>query len=79
MRKFANNEKINGEMAVRGMSDKAQEFYAGTDMADVWEYEEDGVKMYALDLGDGIKEGLTIKSIEETFEELKDMEDGDVW
>ena len=47
MRKFTNSQKVAGEMAVRGLSDKAAEFYSGADPLDVFEYEEDGKKLYA--------------------------------
>lgn len=36
MRKFANSQKVAGEMAVSCLSDKAAEFYNGADPLDVF-------------------------------------------
>ena len=38
MRRFTNQEKIDGEMAVREMSEKAKRFYNGTDLIAVYKY-----------------------------------------
>ena len=72
MRKFNNSEKVAGEMAVRGLSDKAQEFYSGADPLDVFEYEEDGAKLYAYSGAFGERDGLTIEERERDFEEMQE-------
>lgn len=71
MRKFNNSEKVAGEMAVRGLSDKAAEFYSGADPLDVFEYEEDGAKLYAYSGAFGERDGLTFEELEKDFEEMQ--------
>ena len=48
MRKLTIKEKTNGELAVRGLSEKAHEMYSGTDPLTIAEYEEDGKKTIFL-------------------------------
>ena len=64
MRKFNNSEKLAGEMATRILSDKAAEFYNGADPLDVFEYEEDGKKMYAYSGAFGDRDGMTFEELE---------------
>ena len=71
MRKFTNSQKVAGEMAVRGLSDKAAEFYNGADPLDVFEYEEDGSKLYAYSGAFGERDGLTFEELERDFEEMQ--------
>lgn len=71
MRKFNNSEKVAGEMAVRSLSDKAAEFYNGADPLDVFEYEEDGAKLYAYSGAFGERDGLTFEELEKEFEEMQ--------
>ena len=72
MRKFNNSEKVAGEMAIRGLSDKAAEFYNGADPLDVFEYEEDGAKLYAYSGAFGERDGMTFEELERDFEEMQD-------
>lgn len=72
MKKFTNSQKVAGEMAVRSLSDKASEFYSGADPLDVFEYEEDGAKLYAYSGAFGERDGLTFEELEKDFEEMQD-------
>lgn len=72
MRKFNNSEKLAGEMAIRSLSNKAAEFYNGTDPLDVFEYEEDGNKLYAYSGAFGERDGMTFEELERAFEEMQD-------
>lgn len=72
MRNFTNSQKVAGEMAVRGLSDKASEFYNGADPLDVFEYEEDGAKLYAYSGAFGERDGLTFEELEREFEEMQE-------
>lgn len=66
----------NGSLAVRDMSDKAQEYFFGTDTVAVYEYKaydeetEQYVKLYAVDYGDGLHTNLTFEEVQRDFEEL---------
>lgn len=66
----------NGSLAVGGMSDKAQEYFFGTDTVAVYEYKaydaetEQYVKLYAVDYGDGLQTNLTFEKVQRDFEEL---------
>lgn len=73
MRKFNNSEKLAGEMAIRSLSDKAAEFYNGADPLDVFEYEEDGAKLYAYSGAFGERDGMTFEELERDFEEMYEM------
>lgn len=66
--KYTNEMKINGEMAVRGLSGKAQKFYGETDPMNVYAY--DG--LYAYNGCMGSAEGLTLEQLERAFEEMYD-------
>lgn len=72
MREFNNSEKVAGEMATRSLSDKAAEFYNGTDPLDVFEYEENGAKLYAYSGAFGERDGMTFEELERDFEEMQD-------
>ena len=71
MKKFTNSQKVAGEMAVRSLSDKASEFYNGAEPLDVFEYEEDGAKLYAYSGAFGERDGLTFEELERDFEEMQ--------
>lgn len=73
MRKFYNSEKVAGKMATRSLSDKAAEFYNGTDPLDVFEYEENGAKLYAYSGAFGERDGMTFEELESDFEEMYKM------
>lgn len=73
MRKFNNSEKLAGEMAIRSLSDKAAEFYNGADPLDVFEYEEDGNKLYAYSGAFGERDDMTFEELERDFEEMQKM------
>ena len=63
----------NGELAIRSLSDKAAEFYNGTDPLDVFEYEKDGAKLYAYTGAFGERDGMTFEELERVFEEMYKM------
>lgn len=73
MKKFNNSQKLAGEMAIRSLSDKAAEFYNGADPLDVFEYEEDGAKLYAYTGAFGKRDGMTFEELESDFEEMYKM------
>lgn len=77
MRKFTISEKRAGEMAVRKMSDKAQNFYSGTDPLNVYEYEQDEKALYAYDGCLGETSGMTFEELEKEFESLQDEIDAE--
>lgn len=60
-------------MAIRSLSDKAAEFYNGADPLDVFEYEEDGAKLYAYTGAFGERDGMTFEELESDFEEMYKM------
>ena len=65
-------------VSIRSLSDKAAEFYNGADPLDVFEYEEDGSKLYAYYGAFGERDGLTFEELERDFEEMQaefDFED----
>ena len=65
-------QKAAGEMAVRGMSAKAQDFYSGTDPLAVYEYDTEDGKRYDVTGCLGDSEGLTFEELEELFESWAD-------
>ena len=72
----------NGSLAVRDMSDKAQEYFFGTDTIALYEYKaydeetEQYVKLYAVDYGDGLHTNLTFEEVQQDFEEAQqDLEE----
>lgn len=74
MKKFNNSEKLAGEMTIRSLSDKAAEFYNGSDPLDVFEYEENGAKLYAYSGAFGERDGMTFEELEEEEEEEEEEE-----
>jgi hypothetical protein len=87
MKGYSIEEKRNGELAVRGLSEKAQNYYNGNEvgLVEVAGYKtgyEEGERRYAI-TGEGRDdEWLTLKEVEEYFEEMQDeveamMEDGE--
>ena len=77
MKGYSVEEKRNGELAVRGMSQKAQEYYNENEVGLVevagykTGYEEDE-RRYAI-TGEGRDdEWLTLKDVESYFEEMYD-------
>lgn len=64
--------KINGEMAVRSLSDKARAVYNDTDPLAVYEYEQDGTKLYAYTGALGEGEDLTFEQLNQMFEDVAD-------
>lgn len=81
MRKFTNTESNNGELATRGLSEKAQYFYNNTDPLNVYE-----VRVYPDELenelidyekryyvrGTEEMDDLSFDELNATFEELYD-------
>ena len=87
MKGYSIEEKRSGELAVRGLSEKAQDYYNENEvgLVEVAGYKtgyEDGERRYAI-IGEGRDdEWLTLKEVEEYFEEMYDeleamMEDGE--
>ena len=87
MKGYSIEEKRNGELAVRGLSQKAQDYYNENEvgLVEVAGYKtgyEEGERRYAI-TGEGRDdEWLTLKEVEEYFEEMQDeleamMEDGE--
>lgn len=77
MKGYSIEEKRNGELAVRGLSEKAQTYYSENEvgLVEVAGYKtgyEEGEKRYAI-TGEGRDdEWLTLKEVEEYFEEMQD-------
>lgn len=70
--KFTNNEKVNGEMAVRSLSQKARDFYSGSDIG-VYEYKNyQDVTMYAVDGALGYHDGMTFDELGKFLEAYAD-------
>ena len=73
MRRFTINEKVNGELACRSLSEKAKDFYNGCSPLDVYEYEDnEGNKLYAYDGVLGPSYDLSFEELNEVFEELNE-------
>jgi hypothetical protein len=68
--KYTNSMKVNGELAVRRMSEEAQKFYFETDPFAVYEYETDEGIRYAYDDNVQVVEGLTFEEIDKELREL---------
>lgn len=77
MKGYSIEEKRNGELAVRGLSEKAQTYYNENEvgLVEVAGYKtgyEEGERRYAI-TGEGRDdEWLTLKEVEEYFEEMQD-------
>lgn len=76
MRKFNNKQKVAGEMAMKGLSDKAFEFYSDITPLDVFKYERDGMKLYAYSGVFGDRENMSFGELEQDFEEMADEMEG---
>lgn len=65
--------KVAGELAVRGLSEKAKEIYYTTDPLNVYKYENlvNGTR-YGYDGCFGEKNGLTIYELEAELEDMWD-------
>lgn len=68
---FNNRQKTAGEMALRSMSDKANEFYRGASPLDFYEVETDWGNRYYL-RGAFEFDDLTFEEAEEWFEDMQD-------
>lgn len=83
MKKFTNTQKVNGELAVRMLSKKAQEYYEGSSMLDVYEIDEwrdgGGVDHSYSVRGEIEADGLTLEELgaelESLQDEVEDLED----
>lgn len=71
--KLTANMKAAGEMAIRRMTEKAQQGYYDTDPLDVFEYETETGTRYAVKNSDGIT------TWNFTFEDLQDYLESWVW
>lgn len=66
MKNFTQNEKNNGELATRYLSDEAFEIYSNSDPVTVWEYCDDKTNVkYAIDFGGDYNEDLSFEELEE--------------
>ena len=73
MRKFTTTEKSNGELAVRGMSEKVQDLCSNCDVIKVYEYTDDfDLVRYALDYDGFVTDNLSFEECEERLEDLAD-------
>ncbi len=75
MMKYNVKQKQAGELAIKSLSSKAQNYYFSTDPLRVYEYYDGATDTtrYAYDYGKGsgiIKEGLTLAELEKEFESL---------
>jgi len=79
--KFTMRMRINGELAMRGLSKKAQAFYLNTEPFYVYEYEiwpdddDDALvpdKRYAYDWMGDVRDGFTSEELETELEQLVD-------
>lgn len=73
MRRFTVSEKRAGEMAVRSMNSKAQEFYDWTDPLNVYEYtdvdeNDEDITLYAISGSLGDHQGMMFDELEKLFE-----------
>ena len=79
MLKHTIGQKAAGELAVRCLSRKAQDFYSGSDGITVWESwvcGEDDTPLYDVDLWGGEYTALSLDQLEKLFEGMADsMED----
>ena len=64
--KHTNEMKIDGEMAIRSLSEKAAAFYNDTDPLAVYEYDTDEGKRYDV-AGVIEREGLTFEELDRLF------------
>ena len=71
--KFTNRMKINGELAIRNASEKAQKYYGETDPLDVFAYETDDGWRYDVRDADGFTKDLTFEKLESWFETMYDI------
>lgn len=72
--RLTNRQKVNGEMAVRQMSEKAQRGYAGTDPLAIYELEHYDEKRYVIVDVDGLSKPLTFAEAEATLESWAEEE-----
>lgn len=69
MKKHTLNQKRNGELATRLLSNKAQKFYEITDPIEIWKINEN---LYDIDICGDTRENITLQDIEKIFEEMFD-------
>lgn len=71
--RLSNLEKINGEMAARSLSKKAEHFYSNTDPLDIYEkINGNEEKRYYIRSCMGDVDNLTFEELEEILEEWYD-------
>ena len=70
--KYTQRMRINGELACRALSEKADNFYSLSEPLTVYEYEKDDDTLYACT---GIYEchDVTFKELDRVFSELWDL------
>lgn len=78
MNKYTKRQKENAEIAMRRLSDKANEIYSNSDFI-VYEIEGDDEPLYDVLIYNVSVEatGLTFKQLNDLFEEYYDEEEGD--
>lgn len=62
--KFNNKQKVNAELSLRSLSEKAQECYSGTDPLDIYEVETDEGVVYFVRGGLGNYDGMTFEQLD---------------
>ena len=72
--RLTNRQKVNGEMAVRQMSEKAQRGYAGTDPLALYEVGQDDETRYVIVDVDGQSKPLTFAEAEASLESWAEEE-----
>lgn len=72
MRRCTHQEKVAGEMAARSFGWKAEDVYSGTSPLELYEYEVDGDKLYAIRGCLGDVDDLTFSEVEYYFESMYD-------
>ena len=77
MRRFTVTEKENGELACRNLSEKAKEVYNGTAL-DVYEYINNGNKVYAYTGCYGNEYDLSFEELQENLEGLYTIDETEV-
>ena len=67
-------EKAAAEMAIRSMSDKAREAYAGLSPFEVYEYDTPDGKRYDTTYAIA-RDGLTFEELQELLEDMAEIEE----
>lgn len=66
--KLTSSMKAAGELAIRQMSEKARTTYAGYEPYEVYEYDGENGKLYAVKDVDGTTYGMTFEQVQAGLE-----------